>query len=106
MLSNEEVAKLAVEQAEAIKAKVLAVNGGVSPEGIAGFFRAAPEVVKQVEQLSDTLKGYDKMKVAVEVMLICVKLPWWLPKSVVRRYLPDLLESALSALKDRLKPKA
>lgn len=99
-----ELAAVAVREASALRTTLSRLNGGVSLAGITGLIKAAPAIIKHVESLAAALniKGEQKKALAIEIALSSVKLPWWLPERFARYLLDHVIETALSALKDRL----
>jgi len=91
-----EAAKIAAA-VKAIYAKAKGIHGGIK-----GIYKAAPAVVEQVEIAAKAWAGVtseNKKAMAVEAILLMVKLPWWLPKFVARSLISWAIESALTALK-------
>lgn len=78
--------------------------------GIRGFFKLAPRVVREVEELGlvNKLKGADKKALAIDTIieLIPVKTwPWWMPKALARILLSIAIEQAVTAMNKILKKK-
>lgn len=93
--------KLVVEVKDA--AKELSRVKGFNLSGLQGLVRTVPLVIQKVESAGAVvgLSGKDKQSLAVEVLLEVVPLPVFLPKVVVRAYLPMLIDVVVDALKTK-----
>lgn len=77
---------------------------GFKLDSVVGFFRTTKVIVQRVEEvgLARGLAGADKQALAIELLFQVVKLPWWVPKTLLRQYLPDIIDLVVDALKDRM----
>jgi hypothetical protein len=76
---------------------------GFKLNSVVGLVRIAIAAVKRAEEIGliSGLKGVEKQAFAMELLLQTVKLPWWVPQSLVRDYLPALIDVVVDALKDK-----
>lgn len=81
----------------------LAQVKGWNLNGVQALIKCAPVVIKSVEVLGKAkdLTGAEKKALAIELLLRLVKLPWWLPQSFVREALSVLIDTVVSALKEK-----
>lgn len=96
------------EAADKIKGVLLELRAGI--RGASGFgkvkalYELVPDVVDEVEAVAEKLqiKGADKKALALDALFAAIRLPWWLPESVLRPILGALIDAAVAKLKQRL----
>lgn len=78
---------------------------GWNLNSLKGLICTTKVVVKHAEEigLREGLQGADKKKLAVELILKIVKLPWWMPQGIVREILDAAIDIIVDALKDKFK---
>ena len=81
----------------------LAVLKGWNLNSAKGLISCAVVIVKHAESVGKIkgLTGVEKQQLAVAIILKFIKLPWWVPMSVVR----PILEGAINAIVEGLKEK-
>ena len=105
MPSNEEVRAALAE----IKRSILsAVKDIQDATGVLNTLKAAhkaiPAAVQCVESVSERLdiKGADKKALAIQAIMLCIKLPWYVPAPFVRAILSGAIDAAVEALNKKL----
>ncbi len=68
-----------------------------------GLISCLPMIVRHVEDVGEIkeLTGAEKQAFAVAIILKLIKLPWWLPVSIVRPLLEGAVNAVVSAINDR-----
>lgn len=96
------LAATSVTEVQAAIQEISSQNGW-DMHSMKGLVSCLPVIVKHAEKLGEVkdLAGAEKQALAISIILRLVKLPWWLPVSVVR----PLLEGAVNAVVDAFKQK-
>jgi hypothetical protein len=88
---------LAILSIEEVKtaAEALAKLKGWNIGSVKGLISCLPVIIRNVETIGEVkqLTGAEKQEFAVLIILKLVKLPWWLPISIIK----PLLEGAVNA---------